>query len=69
MKPHSAPPLLALALIGLAGLAAGGCASAPVPRESLAPSYSFMQDPQARAEVELWPVSGERLASGDAAPP
>jgi len=42
--------------LGFCGLATGGCSSKPSVRISHAPTYSFMNDPDARAEVELWPA-------------
>lgn len=53
-------------ILGLLGSGSVGCAgSAPV-RVSHAPTYSYMQDADARAEIDLWPAlagDSESLAS------
>ncbi|MBB6431282.1 hypothetical protein [Algisphaera agarilytica] len=57
--------VLALGLFGSLGV---GCTSAPTIRISHAPTYSYLQDPEARAAVELWPAlpgEGQSLAAVD----
>jgi len=54
------PPTLARRLtlsVGLAvlGLASVGCAQQRPPRVTLAPTYSYVHDADALAEVERWP--------------
>lgn len=45
-----------LILIAVAGcLAAGGCAPTPTARVSHPPTYSYVHDPVAAAEVASWP--------------
>ncbi|MEM9914400.1 MAG: hypothetical protein AAF911_05520 [Planctomycetota bacterium] len=55
-------PLRTLAVMAcvLAAWTATGCGTAPTIRISHAPTYSYLQDPEARAEIELWPaIPGE----------
>lgn len=46
---------LAVACLAALGLSAVGCAETRTLRESHAPTYSYMHDADARAEVDLWP--------------
>ncbi|MEM9419053.1 MAG: hypothetical protein AAGA25_08410 [Planctomycetota bacterium] len=54
--------------LGLLGSLSVGCTTEPTVRISHAPTYSYLQDPDARAAVELWPAmagEGQSLAVAD----
>lgn len=51
--------------VGLCGLASVGCGESRSVRISHAPTYSYLQDPDALAEVALWPSAPEATASHD----
>lgn len=56
-------------ILGLVGSVSVGCAGSPTVRVSHAPTYSYMQDADARAEIDLWPVmagDSKSFASVDA---
>ncbi|MEM9883886.1 MAG: hypothetical protein AAF800_13320 [Planctomycetota bacterium] len=53
------PRLNLVAALALAGLGVGplGCSHRPTPRVTHAPTYSYLRDAEALAEVDLWPVA------------
>ncbi|MEM9882144.1 MAG: hypothetical protein AAF800_04415 [Planctomycetota bacterium] len=53
-RRHPAIPALALAALGLTAV---GCSHRPTPRVTHAPTYSYLQDAEALAEIDLWPVT------------
>lgn len=65
MPPRTLIATAALASVALLGTL-GGCSQRPTPRVSIAPTYSYMHDETAMAEIELWPQP--YVAEGDTRP-
>ncbi len=55
MMPAGLLPSSLMLAVVLCGLASVGCSESQSIRISHAPTYSYLQDPDAMAEVALWP--------------
>ena len=54
--PKYTPRLLAALSLCLPAVFGLGCGTAPAERLSHAPTYSYLNDAEARAEIDLWPA-------------